>query len=127
MRYLSDTHILTWSFENNVRLPQHFKEIIEDTNNQLLVSIASLWEMAIKISNEKLDLTVSLSQLIKDLSSKNITILSISPLHVLEVEVLPFHHKDPFDRIIIAQSLTENITLISVDSVFDNYAIKRLF
>ena len=126
MRYLLDTHILIWSFENNVRLPQHFKEIIEDTNNQLFVSIASLWEMAIKISNKKLDLTVSLSQLIKDLSSKNITILSISPLHVLEVEILPFHHKDPFDRIIIAQSLTENITLISVDSVFDSYAIKRL-
>ena len=127
MRYLLDTHILIWSFENNVRLPRHFKEIIEDTDNQLFVSIASLWEMAIKISNEKLDMTVSLSQLIKDLSSKNITILSISPLHVLEVEILPFHYKDPFDRIIIAQSLTENITLISVDGIFDSYGIKRLF
>ncbi len=126
-RYLVDTHTLIWSFENNKKLPQTTKNIIDDTNNDIFVSIASLWEMAIKISIGKLDLSVSLTQLTKDVALKNIQILPVNSSHVLKVENLPFHHKDPFDRIIIAQSLTENITLISVDGVFDSYGIKRLF
>lgn len=126
-RYLVDTHTLIWSFENNKKLPQTTKNIIDDTDNEIFVSIASLWEMAIKISIGKLDLSVSLTQLIKDVTLKNIQILPVNSSHVLRVENLPFYHKDPFDRIIIAQSLVENITLISVDDVFDNYGIKRLF
>ncbi len=126
-RYLVDTHTLIWSFENNKKLPQKTKDIIDDANNEIFVSIASFWEIAIKISNGKLDLSVSLTQLIEDVTLRNIQILPINPSHVLKVETLPFHHKDPFDRIIIAQSLTENIIIISIDEAFDSYGIKRLF
>lgn len=103
------------------------KNIIDDARNEIFVSIASLWEMAIKISNGKLDLSVSLNQLIEDIVLRNIQILPINPSHVLKVETLPFHHKDPFDRIIAAQCLVENITAISADEILDEYHVNRVF
>ena len=126
-RYLVDTHALIWSFENNKKLLQKMKNIIDDAHNEIFVSIASLWEMAIKISNGKLDLSVSLAQLIEDIALRNIQILPINPSHVLKVETLPFHHKDPFDRIIVAQSLVENITVVSIDEILDEYFVNRIF
>jgi len=126
-RYLVDTHSLIWSFENNKKLPQSMKNIIDDARNEIFVSIASLWEMAIKRSNGKLDLSVSLNQLIEDIVLRNIQILPINPSHVLKVETLPFHHKDPFDRIIAAQCLVENITAISADEFLDEYHVNRVF
>ncbi len=126
-RYLVDTHTLIWSFENNTKLPQKMKNIIDDTQNEIIVSIASLWEIAIKISNGKLDLSVSLNELIEDITLRNIEILPINPSYVLKVETLPFHHKDPFDRIIAAQCLEENITVISIDEILDKYHVNRVF
>ena len=126
-KFLIDTHTFLWLIDDDPKLSNTCKSLIEDVDNEILISIASLWEMAIKISIGKLKVAGVLQQMIDELSLRNIQILPINPSHVLRVENLPFHHKDPFDRIIIAQSLVENITLISVDDVFDSYGIKRLF
>ena len=126
-KFLIDTHTFIWIIEDDLKLPESSKILIDDLNNDIFISIASLWEMAIKISIGKLKLSGVLAQAIDELYVRNIKILPIDSLHILRVQSLPFHHKDPFDRIIIAQSLTENITVISIDEVFDNYGIKRLF
>ena len=126
-KFLIDTHTFIWLIEDDSKLPHSSKQLIDDLDNDVYISIASLWEMAIKISIGKLKLAGVLSQAIDELYARNIKILPIDLLHILRVQNLPFYHKDPFDRIIIAQSLVENITLISVDDVFDNYGIKRLF
>jgi PIN domain nuclease of toxin-antitoxin system len=125
--FLIDTHTFIWLIEDDPKLPDSSKRLIDDLNNDIFISIASLWEMAIKISIGKLKLAGVLAQAIDELYARNIKILPIDSLHILRVQSLPFHHKDPFDRIIIAQSLTENITLISIDGAFDSYGIKRLF
>ena len=126
-KFLIDTHTFIWLIEDDSKLPDSSKQLIDDLDNDVFISIASLWEMAIKVSIGKLKLAGVLSQAIDELYARNIKILPIGSLHILRVQNLPFHHKDPFDRIIIAQSLVENFTLISVDDVFDRYAVKRLF
>ena len=126
-KFLIDTHTFIWLIEDDPKLPDSSKRLIDNLNNDIFISIASLWEMAIKISIGKLKLLGVLAQAIDELYARNIKILPIDSLHILRVQSLPFHHKDPFDRIIIAQSLTENITLICIDGVFDSYGIKRLF
>ena len=126
-KFLIDTHTFIWLIEDDSKLPDSSKQLIDDLDNDVFISIASLWEMAIKVSIGKLKLAGVLSQAIDELYARNIKILPIDSLHILRVQNLPFHHKDPFDRIIIAQSLVENFTLISVDDVFDRYAVKRLF
>jgi PIN domain nuclease of toxin-antitoxin system len=126
-KFLIDTNTFIWLIEDDPKLPDSSKRLIDNLNNDIFISIASLWEMAIKISIGKLKLLGVLAQAIDELYARNIRILPIDSLHILRVQSLPFHHKDPFDRIIIAQSLTENITLISIDGFFDSYGIKRLF
>lgn len=126
MRLLIDTHILIWFLEGNKLLSKSRRQIIADSQNDVFISIASLWEIAIKISIGKLTLAQSLEDVIKQIAIENIKILPILPEHTLEVSTLPFHHRDPFDRIIIAQSKIENLPLIADDGEFSNYGIKIL-
>lgn len=127
MQLLIDTHILLWFLEGRAaQLAKPRRQIIADPDNDIFVSIASLWEIAIKISIGKLSLANPLAAVIEQLDAENIEILSISPAHVLRVSALPFHHRDPFDRIIIAQSQIENLPVMTDDGEFDNYAIKIL-
>ena len=96
--------------------------LLQNPNNELLLSIVSLWEMQIKIQLGKLALRDDLELMLKTQQEQNnITLISITFLHILELKNLPLHHKDPFDRLLIAQSKVENVTLISRDSVFQNY------
>ncbi len=92
----------------------------------MFVSIASLWELAIKISIGKLTLAKSLADVIKQIAAVDIEILQISPEHTLQVSTLPFHHRDPFDRMIIAQSQIENLAVMTDDDDFADYGIKIL-
>lgn len=126
MRFLLDTHILIWFLEGNLLLSVSRRQIIADSGNEILVSIASLWEMAIKISLGKLTLAQPLADVIKQLAVENIEILPILPAHVLQVSTLPFQHRDPFDRIIVAQSQIENLPVLTEDPEFANYGIKIL-
>ncbi len=124
MRLLLDTHILIWFLEGNLLLAKSRRQIIVDPNNEVFLSIASLWEIAIKISLGKLTLSQPLANIINQLVVENIEILPIRASHILQVSTLPFHHRDPFDRIIIAQSSVENLLVITDDTEFANYDIK---
>ena len=126
MQLLIDTHILIWFLEGNNLLLQPRRQIISNSQNEILVSIASVWEIAIKISIGKLTLANPLADVIKQISIEDIEILPISPEHTLQVSTLPFHHRDPFDRIIIAQSQVENFAIMSDDSEFVKYTINIL-
>ena len=126
MRLLIDTHILIWFLEGNKSLSNSHQKIIEESNNDVLLSIASLWEIAIKISIGKLTLSQPLGDVIKQIDAESIEILPISPEHTLQVSTMPFHHRDPFDRIIIAQCQVENLPVISNDKSFSDYSIKLL-
>ena len=126
MQLLIDTHILIWFLEGNNLLSTKRQKILTDSKNEVTVSIASLWEMAIKISLGKLTLSKPLTDVIKQLTVENIEIFPILPNHTLQVSSLPFYHRDPFDRIIIAQSQFEKLDLMSDDSEFAKYGVNLL-
>lgn len=128
MRALLDTHTFFWFIEDNPRLSAHAKDLIADGTNEIMLSMASFWEMAIKISLGKLSVSGPFASYIsQQLSGNNIGVLDISLQHIAAVVTLPFHHRDPFDRLLIAQAQVEQIPLISVDTTFDAYAILRLW
>ncbi len=121
MKYLIDTHIFLWFVENSVKLRQNVKSIIEDKNSEIFISIASIWEISIKTSSGKLQIKGTFDSIKDDLTDNSIEILLIDFAHTVENNKLPFHHRDPFDRIIIAQAIVENLDFISADAVFDEY------
>ena len=124
MRFLLDTHILLWFLEGNKLLAKSRRQLIANPQNDVFVSVASLWEMAIKISLGKLTLVQPLADVIKQIAVEDIMILPILPEHTLQVLTLPFHHRDPFDRIVIAQSHVENLPVVTDDHEFGAYAVK---
>lgn len=126
MRFLLDTNALIWFIEGNPRLSAHARSLIEDEENELFVSIASLWEIAIKFGIGKLNLRQPFEELFpSQLEDNSIEILGITVEHLSQVSGLPLHHRDPFDRLIIAQAQVEHLPIISVDTMFDNYSIRR--
>lgn len=128
MRLLLDTHTFLWFIEGNLNLSDTARNLIEDEETQKFLSIASLWEMSIKISMGKLDVGMRLSELVtQQIYDNAIDLLEIKPGHLDELTKLPFHHKDPFDRLIIAQSIVENLAVVSKDSVFRHYTVRLLW
>ena len=126
MQLLIDTHILIWFLEGNKLLSKSRRQIVADSQNNVFVSIASLWEIAIKISIGKLTLAKPLANVIKQIEIEDFEISPISPEHTLRVSIMPFHHRDPFDRVIIAQSQIENLPVLTDDNDFGSYGIKIL-
>ncbi len=127
MKYLLDTHILYWAINDRAKLSQEVKEIIVDIDNEIYISIVSEWELVIKSNIGKLKLApnfISLAQLIDELDPVK---LSISREHLDTYEKLPLHHRDPFDRMLIAQAKTEKLTIITQDRNFKGYRAKVLF
>jgi PIN domain nuclease of toxin-antitoxin system len=128
MRLLIDTHIFIWYISNDSKLSTAARTLIDDENNEILLSIASLWEMAIKFSLGKLCLAIPFERLIpQQLDINAISLLNIDFNHLVVVSTLPFHHKDPFDRLMIAQAIVEKLPIISADSAFDDYLIRRFW
>ena len=127
MNYLLDTHVLIWFLEGSNNIPEKTRLIISDEYNEIFVSIATFWEMAIKLSLGKLILPKDLKGIIQDTRSLNISVLKINEEHVLKVLELPIIHKDPFDRIIISQAIIENMKIISKDIFFDSYNITKIW
>lgn len=126
MNLLLDTHSFIWFVEDNPSLSLSACALIEEPTNAIFLSVGSVWEMAIKVSLGKLTLSQPFELFIPNqLLLNNITLLDITVGHTLQVAMLPFHHRDPFDRLLIAQSLVEGMLLISVDSVFDTYGVQR--
>ena len=127
MRLLLDTHTFIWFVINSPRLSVMVKALIENENNEKLLSIASIWEIAIKQSTGKLSFNLPFKEFIEQqLSVNNIELLNSNLDHINVVATLPLHHRDPFYRLLIAQSIVEQIPILSADSAFDAYAINRL-
>jgi PIN domain nuclease of toxin-antitoxin system len=128
MKYLLDTHALLWLTTNQPQLSQKVKDIYLNVENEILLSAASLWELAIKSSLGKIHFEKGLEAFIDvHVKGNNIEILKIEIPHVIRIEKLPFHHRDPFDRLIIAQAIENNLRIISSDKTFDKYKIKRIW
>lgn len=121
-KYLLDTHVLLWMQDDNVALSKPARKILEDSTTQLYLSIASLWEITIKQSLGKLQLDYSLDELIDSCNTNNITILPIDYETLKTLKILPFVHRDPFDRIIIATSIELGLNLITADEIAKKYA-----
>ena len=128
MRLLLDTHTLIWFITNDAKLSDKALQLIEDGTNTAFVSIASLWEIAIKMNLGKLLAGQDFNVLFPaQLTSNAIDLLPVEVAHVARVAILPLHHRDPFDRLLIAQALQENLPIISADTAFDSYAVHRLW
>lgn len=128
MRCLLDTHAFLWAVNESPRLSHRAREIIEDGENELLLSVASLWEIAIKLSTGKLKLELPFMELAtRKTSAHGVVVMPITADHLDTVSRLPFHHRDPFDRLIVAQCISENISLPVRDEVLDGYGVERLW
>ena len=123
MELLLDTHILLWYTESNERLSIEAKKLIEDPTNTLFVSIISFYEVAIKINIGKLKLGKTIPMFYKQTLDANIKITDIVDTHLETLTTLPLYpqHRDPFDRLIIATALANNLTLLSADKNFELY------
>lgn len=128
MNLLLDTHALLWFLGGDARLSAKARSAIEDLGNTRLFSIASAWEIAIKVSLGKLSLTAPFHELIpRQLRANGVQLLGISPEHLNGLIALPFHHRDPFDRILVSQARVENAIVVSADAVLDSYGVARLW
>jgi PIN domain nuclease of toxin-antitoxin system len=127
MDLLLDTNAFLWFCEDNPKLSSTAKQYIENQNNTSFVSMASLWEIAIKLSLGKIKLKIPFEKFIELVEDNGFKILSITFEHTLNVSQLEFYHRDPFDRLIIAQGIVEDIPIISADSKFDGYTVNRIW
>lgn len=123
MKFLLDTHTLLWLLNDETVIPAETRRQLSDTTNQLFVSTASIWEIAIKRSLGKLVLSRPTREIIDELPAIGILLMPVLSEHILRLEELPFHHKDPFDRIIIAQALVEEWVIVSRDINFPLYPV----
>jgi PIN domain nuclease of toxin-antitoxin system len=124
MKYLLDTHVLLWYFEDSPRLSETATAIIENMDAQKIVSVASLWEFSIKSSLEKLQFEGGLTALWEMIISNKFAILPIQKPHLSRLIHLPFLHRDPFDRLLIAAAIEESMTLLSADKNIHQYDIQ---
>lgn len=128
MRALLDTNSFLWFISGNEKLSDSAKVFITNFNNELILSTASLWEIAIKVSIGKLELLQPYDKLIpQQLEENDIVVMPITLTHLTKLIVLPFHHRDPFDRLIIAQALMEEIPVVSSDAIFSEYPINLIW
>jgi len=127
-RYLLDTHAFLWMAGAPEKLGAAARECIEATASELFLSVASVWEMAIKKSLGRLDLPSELPDfLAEQLAATRTSLLEVRSEHALRVETLPWHHRDPFDRLLVAQASFEKLTLLSQDEALDDYESRRVW
>ncbi|MFH1636339.1 MAG: type II toxin-antitoxin system VapC family toxin [Chloroflexota bacterium] len=127
MKLLLDTHIFLWASEQPHRLTPSMQDALRNPENELILSVVSVWEMQIKVRIGKLDLPVSVKELVTIQRTLNhIRSLPILERHIWELGDLPMHHKDPFDRLLIAQAVAEKWRLVTSDPVFAQYPVQLL-
>lgn len=128
MNILLDTHTLLWIITDDSQLSAMAKELYLDKTNLVYFSMAGIWELAIKSSLAKINLGNSIEDFVDNhIKGNDINILDIKLAHILRIEKLPYHHRDPFDRLIIAQAIEEKIAILGNDTIFDTYKIKRIW
>jgi len=128
LKLLLDSHAFLWFIWDDPNLSPSAKALIEDPANRKLVSVASCWEIAIKVGLKKLALGEPAATFIpRELATNGFGLMGIELNHATFVETLPPHHKDPFDRLLVAQTTIEKLPLVSVDAIFDQYGIQRMW
>jgi PIN domain nuclease of toxin-antitoxin system len=128
MKILLDTQAFLWLSSDDKQLSKKAKKIFLDEKNNFSLSLASVWEMSIKCSLGKLSIGPSLERFIlNELQENDIEQMPITFQHIIKFKSLPFYHRDPFDRLLIAQALIEDTPILSSDRRFDQYAIKRIW
>ncbi len=127
MAYLIDTHAFLCYVDGNPNLSEKARSVLENTGWVKCLSISSLWEIAIKESLNKLVLTKPYETLSEYITANNIVLLPVAFSHLLQLRKLPHHHKDPFDRLMIAQAITEDLAIISKDQHFKSYSINVIW
>ena len=127
MNQLLDTHTLIWFLNGNKSLSTKARKAIESNVATNFVSIVSLWEFAIKISLDRLDLKTSFENIGEEITDNNFQMLPITFQDILILSSLPFHHRDPFDRLLISQGINNKFTIISQDEYFESYKVKVLW
>lgn len=124
MNYLLDTHAFLWFIDGNPILSAKTKKAIQNPELMKFVSIVSLWEIAIKTSKNKLILTLPFEALPEYVNANGFVLLPIKTKHLFQLKELIYHHGDPFDRLLIAQAITEDLTIISADKEFEAYPVR---
>jgi PIN domain nuclease of toxin-antitoxin system len=127
VRVLVDTHAVLWWFGDPERLSKRGASIIMNTVNTVLVSAATAWELSIKVNLGKMDAMVLLTDLPHRLEHAGFSELPITVSHAIRAGLLPLHHRDPFDRLLVAQAQDLGVSILSADSSLDAYDIKRLW
>ncbi len=128
MKLLLDTNVFIWLNDAPDRVREAVLTTIANPDNDLFLSLTSIWEMQIKIQLGKLELSDDLPDILRTQQvDNNLQILTINIEHIWSLENLPYHHRDPFDRLLIAQAQTEGMTLVSTDKVFDLYDVDLLW
>lgn len=128
MRVIVDTHVFLWWVEGNRALPAKARAVLSNQQNECLLSLASVWELAIKASLGKLKLALPVQRyVVEHVAANNFQMLDIRIAHVGRVETLAAHHGDPFDRLLIAQALVEKLPIVTADMVFRKYGVRRIW
>jgi len=128
VRLLLDSHAFLWFITNDPQLSATAKALIADPNNEILVSPASYWETAIKVSIGKYPLTAPYETFVtQGIDGNSFRILPIEPRHAAVLTTMPFHHRDPFDRMLVAQAQVEKISVVSNDAILDLYGVNRVW
>jgi PIN domain nuclease of toxin-antitoxin system len=128
MRLLLDAHTFLWFVWDDVQLGSNARSLIVDASNQKFISAATYWEIAIKVSIGKLDLGEPYRGFMhREINRNNFDTLPVNVDHAAVVSSLPFHHRDPFDRLLIAQAIVEQMPIVNGDHTFDAYPIDRLW
>ena len=128
MKLLIDAHCLIWAVDEPVKLARAATVALEDAANQLLIGAGTMWELSIKTGLEKLTLSSPFRQWMEQaIAELDLTTLPISLEHCDRQASLPFHHRDPFDRLLAAQALIEGVQVVSADTIFDQYGVGRIW
>lgn len=128
MRLLLDSHVLLWAAENPSMLSNQARAALEDERNDLFIGAGCIWEISIKVALGKLSLSLPMRDwMFKALMDLRVDLLPVTVEYVERQRQLPFHHRDPFDRLLVAQALVESMPLVSSDSVLDVYGVARLW
>jgi PIN domain nuclease of toxin-antitoxin system len=123
MSYLLDTHALIWYFEDSAELPLKIAQLIDNPSYRKFINVASLWEIAIKLSIGKLDMQLSFDELVDAIESSDLIVIPIKTDCLKGLSKLPLVHKDPFDRLIISSALQEGLTIMTVDENIQKYNV----
>ena len=127
MKYLLDTHAIIWMIDNSAKIPRRIKEITNMPQNEFYISAVSLWEIVLKMNLGKLELKSSFEELLAAVKTSDFVILQIEDVYLNILLELPLIHKDPFDRLIIASAIVEDLTIITADNNIQKYDVQWIW